>query len=166
MEGRRVSIRRLQSTIELHSMMQVRTMQDKMNHRMDWDDSLSLLRAYLSLIWIRMLAVRWTRSPVWLFEWVHRGEFELGEMNHAQDSIHYLGTRFSLTPNLGVQDLLLLVRWFDRRRTYPTKLAFQGQVHIPMADHHRQPNRMRGILLVWEVLFEFLEVQQVACQDA
>ena len=41
------------------------------------------------------------------------------DSNHVQVGVLYQPTRFSLTPNLGVQDEHELGQLFDRRQTYP-----------------------------------------------
>ena len=54
-----------------------------------------------------------------LFESICRSGTESVDSNHVQVGVLYQQTRFSLTPNLGVQDERELGQLFDRRQTYP-----------------------------------------------
>ncbi len=66
-----------------------------------------------------MLVLLQPQTQGLLFESIYQSGTESVDLNHVLVGVLYQLTRFSLTPNLGVQDEHELGRLFDRPQTYP-----------------------------------------------
>ena len=66
-----------------------------------------------------MLGLLQPQTQALLFGLICRNDTESVDSNHVQVGVLSQATRFSLTPNLGVQDERVLGQLFDRHQTCP-----------------------------------------------